>query len=110
MRIPNFPVIDVSRKCLYLSDSYDPVEEGSGVWRFDLESGEGGLWYDRAMTFANGMALSHERDHLYVAKSFAGRVIRIPIDENGDPQEGELFVDGLERVPDGLAFDTDGNL
>ena len=62
------------------------------------------------MTFANGMALSPDKDHLYVAESFAGRVIRIPIDESGDPQEGELFVEGFERVPDGLAFDTAGNL
>jgi gluconolactonase len=110
MRIPNYPVIDGPRNCLYVSDSYDPNEEGPGVWRFDLESGEGGLWYDRAMTFANGMVLSPDRDHLYVAESFVGRVIRIPIDEYGNPQEGEPFVDGLERVPDGLAFDTDGNL
>jgi sugar lactone lactonase YvrE len=92
MRIPNFPVIDGSRNCLYVSDSYAPTEKGPGVWRFDLESGEGGLWY------------------LYVAESFAGRVIRIPIDENGSPEVGELFVEGLERVPDGLAFDAAGNL
>jgi gluconolactonase len=110
MRIPNFPVIDSSRNCLYVSDSYDPKEKGPGVWRFDLGSGEGGLWYDRAMTFANGMALSPDRDYLYVAESFASRVIRIPIDQNGNPQEGELWVDELERVPDGLAFDTAGNL
>jgi gluconolactonase len=110
MRIPNFPVIDGYRNCLYVSDSHDPKEKGPGVWRFDLESGEGGLWYDRAMTFANGMALSPDKDHLYVAESFAGRVIRIPIDDNGNPQEGEPFVEELERVPDGLAFDTAGNL
>ena len=110
MRIPNFPVIDSSRNCLYVSDSYDPKVAGPGVWRFDLESGEGGLWYDRTMTFANGMALSPGKDYLYVAESFAGRVIRIPIDESGNPEEGEPFVEGIERVPDGLAFDTAGNL
>jgi gluconolactonase len=60
MRIPNFPVIDGSRNCLYVSDNYDPEEKGPGVWRFDLENGEGGLWYNRAMTFANGMALSRQ--------------------------------------------------
>ena len=110
IRIPNFPVIDISRNCLYVSDSYDPQEKGPGIWRFDLESGEGGLWYDRTMTFANGMALSPDKDHLYVAESFAGRVIRIPIDENGNPEEGEPFVEEIERVPDGLAFDAAGNL
>lgn len=34
----------------------------------------------------------------------------IPINENGSPEEGELLVEGLERVPDGLAFDAAGNL
>jgi hypothetical protein len=29
---------------------------------------------------------------------------------NRNPEEGELFVDELERVPDGLAFDAAGNL
>jgi len=110
MRIPNFPVVDGSRNCLYVSDSYDPEEKGPGVWRFDLESGDGGLWYDGAMTFANGMTLSPEKSHLYVVETFARRVIRIPIDEYGDPGKGEPFVEEIERVPDGLAFDAAGNL
>jgi gluconolactonase len=75
----------------------------SAVFRLDTRTGD-------LVHFANGMALSPDKDHLYVAESFAGRVIRISIDKNGSLQEGELFVDGLERVPDGLAFDTAGNL
>ncbi len=110
MRIPNYPVVDSLRNCLYVSDSYHPTERGPGVWRFDLDSGEGDLWYDRSMTFANGMALSSGKEYLYVAESFARRVVRIPIDEGGAPGEVEVFVEGLDRVPDGLAFDVEGNL
>jgi SMP-30/Gluconolactonase/LRE-like region len=90
---------NTSRNCLYVSDSYDPKEKGPGVWRFDLENGEGGLWYDEAMTFANGMALSPERDHLYVAESFAGRVIRIPIDENGNRKKANRLWKGSSVCP-----------
>ena len=110
IRIPNFPVVDESRKCLYVSDSHDMEEPGPGIWRFDLDTGEGDLWYDRPMTFANGMALSSERDLLYVAETFARRVTRIPVLEDGAAGEAETFVEGIERLPDGLAFDTEGNL
>jgi gluconolactonase len=110
LRVPNFPVIDESRSCLYVSDSYDMKEPGPGIWRFDLSTGKGDLWYDRPMAFANGMALSAERNLLYVAETFARRVIRIPILSDGSAGEAEVFVRDIERLPDGLAFDARGNL
>ncbi len=110
MRIPNFPVVDARRRCLYVSDSHEPGQPGPGVWRFDLETGDGGLWYARPLTFANGMALSAAGDWLYVAETFARRVTRIPILGDGSAGEAEVFVDGIERLPDGLAFDVAGNL
>jgi gluconolactonase len=110
LRVPNFPVVDEDRNCLYVSDSYDMAEPGPGVWRFDLDTGKGGLWYDRPMTFANGMALSPERDFLYVAETFAQRVVRVPVLRDGSAGEAEVFVEDIERLPDGLAFDAEGNL
>jgi gluconolactonase len=110
LRVPNFPVVDEDRNCLYVSDSYDMAEPGPGVWRFDLDTGEGGLWYDRPMTFANGMALSPEGNFLYVNETFARKVSRIPILEDGTAGEAETFVEDIERLPDGLAFDAGGNL
>jgi gluconolactonase len=110
IRIPNFPVVDERRNCLYVSDSYDMEEPGPGIWRFDLDTGEGDLWYDRPMTFANGMALSSEGDVLYVAETFARKITRIPILEDGTAGESRAFVEGIERLPDGLAFDAGGNL
>jgi len=110
IRIPNFPVVDARRNCLYVSDSHDPGQPGPGVWRFDLETGEGRLWYDRPMTFANGMALSPAGDELYVVETFARRVVRIPIGDDGSAGEAKIFVEGIERLPDGLAFDIERNL
>jgi gluconolactonase len=110
IRIPNFPVVDKRRNCLYVSDSHDMEEPGPGVWRFNLSTGEGDLWYDRPMTFANGMALSPDGNLLYVAETFARRVTRIPILADGSAGEAEVFVRDIERLPDGLAFDLAGNL
>ena len=62
------------------------------------------------MTFANGMALSSEGDFLYVAETFARKITRIPILEDGTAGESRAFVEGIERLPDGLAFDAGGNL
>jgi gluconolactonase len=110
IRIPNFPVVDQRRNCLYVSDSYDMEEPGPGIWKFGLDTGEGDLWYDRPMTFANGMALSSEGDFLYVAETFARKITRIPILGDGTAGESVTFVEGIERLPDGLAFDAGGNL
>jgi preprotein translocase subunit SecB len=41
---------------------------------------------------------------------FARRVVRIPIRANGSAGEAEPFVERIERLPDGLAFDADGTL
>lgn len=110
MRIPNYPVVDTTRSCLYVSDSHAFGTPGPGIWRLDLERGEGELWYERPLNFANGMALSPDRQSLYVVETFARRVSRIPIRTDGGAGEAEVFVDGIERLPDGLAFDTEGNL
>lgn len=108
--IPNYPVVDAARGYLYVSDSHQFGTPGPGVWRFDLESGAGSLWYDQPLNFANGMALSPDRQWLYVAETFARRVSRIPIRDDGAAGSAEVFVDGIERLPDGLAFDVSGNL
>jgi sugar lactone lactonase YvrE len=110
MRVPNVPVVDVQRNCLYVSDSYHFQESGPGVWRFDLDTGASALWYDRPLRFANGMALSADRATLYVAETFARRVVRIPIGPDGGAGGAEPFVTDVPALPDGLAFDVDGRL
>jgi sugar lactone lactonase YvrE len=110
MQIPNVPVVDVQRNCLYVSDSFHFQQSGPGVWRFDLDSGDGQLWYDRPLRFANGLALSANLSWLYVAETFARQVVRIPILADGSAGAAEPFVQAVPALPDGLAFDLEGRL
>ena len=108
--IPNYPVVDRTRGCLYVSDSHHFADPGPGVWRYDLGSGQGGLWYDRPMTFANGMALEPGGGALLVAETFARRVSRIAIGPDGEAGERSDAAADLPGLPDGLAFDDAGDL
>jgi sugar lactone lactonase YvrE len=110
IKIPNVPVVDPQRGCLYVSDSHDFQQAGPGVWRFDLATGAGSLWYDRSLRFANGMALSADRSTLYVAETFARRVTAIPIGSDGAAGEAQVFAGDIPGLPDGLVLDTEGRL
>lgn len=108
--IPNYPVVDIERNRILVSDSHDMTSPGPGVWAYDLETGEGGLWYAQPMVFANGMALSLDGQALYVCETFAQQISRIPIQSDGSAGEAEPFATGLPGLPDGLAFDQSGQL
>lgn len=110
MRIPNYPVFDPRRNCLYVSDSFGAGDEGPGVWRYDLATGEGVLWWDRPMAFANGMALSEDGIDLFVVETFGRKVSRISIRQDGSPSGVEPCVENIPGLPDGLALDLDGRL
>lgn len=107
---PNFPAVDVQRNCLFVSDSRPAGLAGPSVWRFDLDTGQGGVWHAPSLNFANGLALSPDRSWLYVVETFASQIRRIPILADGSASEAEVFVSGIERLPDGIAFDAEGNL
>jgi sugar lactone lactonase YvrE len=108
IRIPNYPVVDAARGCLYVSDSFAADTPGPGVWRYDLATGEGALWYAEPMTFANGMALTNEEDALLVVETFASRVSRIAIGPDGEPGVRTDFATGIDGLPDGIAVDDEG--
>jgi gluconolactonase len=110
IRIPNYPVVDARRRRLLISDSYDFANSGPGVWAYDLETGEGRLWYSEPMTFANGMALAPSGDALFVCETFARRITRIVIGDNGLAAGAGVFAENLPGLPDGIAFDVSGNL
>lgn len=82
---PKFPVIDHERGCLYVSDSNVDHQPGGGVWRCDLATGAGDLWWAEPMDFANGMALDAPAGVLYVAESWGRRVTEIKIGPTGCP-------------------------
>lgn len=107
-RVPNYPAFDAEGN-LYVSDSHAFKEPGPGIFRF-LPGGSGRLWYDQPVNFANGLAISPDQRHLYVAETFANRVFRIPIGEDGSPGEREDVAAFPGVLPDGLAFDVAGNL
>lgn len=108
--IPNFPVVDQRRGCLYVSDSGAFGRIGPGVWRFDLKTGAGALWCAHHFNFANGMALCPDGQGLMVIETFAGRVSRIAFRPDGSADAVTTVVEGIERLPDGLAYDEAGNL
>lgn len=110
IKIPNYPVVDQARHRLLVSDSHHFSEPGPGVWAYDLRTGEGGLWYDRPIVFANGMALNEAGDALYVCETFARKITRIAIAADGSAGETTTFAEDLPGLPDGLAFDIRGDL
>ncbi|MEZ5666043.1 MAG: SMP-30/gluconolactonase/LRE family protein [Alphaproteobacteria bacterium] len=110
IRIPNYPLVDRARGLLFVSDSYGFGTPGPGIWAYDLESGAGGLWYDRALNFANGLAMRSGEDAVYVCETFARTVTRIPIRADGSAGAPETFATELPGLPDGIAFDSAGNL
>jgi gluconolactonase len=56
------------------------------------------------------MALDANERFLYIAQSHTDDVLRVEIRPDGSAGHREVYAKGLERVPDGLAFDVAGNL
>lgn len=108
--IPNYPVVDAARNCLYVSDSFGAGKRGPGVWRYDLATGSGDLWWAEPMNFANGMALARNGSALFVIETFDRKVSRIAIGPDGKPAGRADYATRLPGLPDGLAFDDAGNL
>jgi len=106
--IPNFPAFDGAGR-LYVSDSHAFRQPGPGIFRFTPD-GDGELWYGKDVDFANGLAFSPGARYLYVAETFARRIFRIPVREDGTPGAREDVVRLGAALPDGLAFDAQGNL
>lgn len=109
-KLPNFPVVDTARNCVYVSDSGGFGQIWPGIWRFDLTTGRGGLWCDHAFNFANGMALHPDGNHLAVVETFGACVSLVSINPDGGAGAVTPLIGGVTRLPDGLAYDAAGNL
>jgi gluconolactonase len=103
-RIPNSLCFDAEGR-LYVSDSHGFKERGPGIRRFEPD-GSGGPWYDQPLDFANGLALTPDGRSLYVAETFASRISRVGLDDGA--KADVVTLAGV--LPDGLAFDVEGNL
>jgi sugar lactone lactonase YvrE len=106
--ICNYPAFDLEGR-LYVSDSNAFKEPGPGIFRFSPD-GSGEFWYAEPINFANGLALGPDGRHLYVAETFGNAVFRIPIQEDGSAGTRKEIVSLPGALPDGLAFDAEGNL
>lgn len=110
IRVPNVVVVDDEGGVAYVSDSHGDGP-GPGIWRYQLDTGEGGLWYAGDLDWGNGMVLSPDRSAILVAESFGRRVTRVPIRPDGSAGAAADFVTvENDVVIDGLTLDGDGNL
>ena len=108
-RVPNYPAFDAEGN-LYVCESGAWHEDNGMVYRI-RPGGETEVWDRRPKEFPNGLCMGPGGDYLYVAMSVnPPRVDRIRIESDGSPGMQETVAEFPRTVPDGLAFDTDGNL
>lgn len=108
--VPNYPVIDERRNALYVSDSRGNDNIGPGVFRFDLTTGEGGVWCHEPMDFANGCVLAQDGNGLFVVQSDVPCVSFVPIEADGSAGPVRMVAANVQNVPDGLALSSNGTL
>lgn len=105
---PNYSVFD-SQGNLYVSDSGVWATSSGRIIRFDSR-GKGTMFLEPPQPFPNGMALSSDERFLFIAQSHTDDVLKVEIREDGTAGQQEVYAKGVERIPDGLAFDVAGNL
>ena len=109
MSVPNYPAFD-SRGNLYVCDSGGWKENDGRIYKIGHD-GEATVWNRTLREFPNGLCMGPNEQHLYVAMSLSPpRVDRIEINPDGSCGRKETVVELPETVPDGVAFDSDGNL
>lgn len=106
--LPNYPVFSRDGS-LYISESGEFGQVNGRIFRFDGQ-GNGELWAGDGLNFANGIALDADESYLYVVETFLPAISRFPIQADGSAGPRELYADGVREVPDGIAFDVEGNL
>lgn len=108
LKTPNYPAF-TREGALYFSDSGDFNTVTGLIFRVE-KSGKKAFWAGGTLNFANGIALAPDESYLYVVESFLPGISRFRIQADGTAGPREVFVPELREVPDGLAFDAEGNL
>lgn len=114
---PNFPCVDRHHRIWCSNSSARPdlqealreARPDGCVFRLDGERAE--IVAD-GLVFANGIALDGTEEHLYVAETLACRILKLRIEPNGKLADCRQYgpVLGERGQPDGIAFDSAGNL
>jgi gluconolactonase len=99
----NFACFD-PRGNMYLTDSGDWRKHNGYITRFTPD-GRGQI-IAGPFGYANGLALSRDEKQLFMVESDTNRVLRFRV----DTMAMDTCADNVGRLPDGLAFDADGNL
>ena len=108
-RVPNYPAFD-SEGNLYVCESGEWHADSGMIYRI-RPGGEAEVWDRRPKEFPNGLCMAPDGGSIYVAMSVnPPRVERIYIEDDGGAGRMETAAEFPRTVPDGVAFDTDGNL
>lgn len=105
---PNYPVFDAQGN-LYFSSS-GGWQTGTGLVYRAQPGGKTELVSRDFTAFPNGMALSPDSKYLYIVLSNKPGVERAEILPDGKLGKPEHVVTLPRHVPDGVAFDVEGNL
>ncbi len=106
---PNDLVVD-DHGVVYLTDPGLEMEGLGQIVRVDLISGQTLLLAD-GLRFPNGITITADGRWLMVAESITHRILRFELLEGGTRLGPvEVFYEFADYHPDGIAFDSDGNL
>jgi gluconolactonase len=108
MRTPNYAVFDHAGN-LWVSDSGEFLQFNGCLFCIH-PGGQTEMVNDQVTAFPNGMALGPDGNYLYIILSNGPGVVRVRITPDGRASAAEPVVDLPGTVPDGLAFDENGNL
>jgi gluconolactonase len=107
LRNPNFSVSDREGN-LYFSDSGEFQRDEGFV--FCLRPNGSVETLLSGLGFPNGMALSADERTLFVVLSNSDSVLAVPLSTPASAGKPRIFAQGLGRVPDGAALDSEGYL
>ena len=106
---PNYPAFDADGN-LYVCDSGDWKSDNGKIYRI-MRGGATEVWTRSLCEFPNGLCVGSDGSSLFVAMSLnPPRISEILIAPDGSAGSVRTVVEIPGAVPDGVAFDTDGNL
>lgn len=95
---------------VYLTDPGLDMEESGQIVRIELASGRTSL-LAHGLRFPNGITITADGRWLMVAESITHRILRFELLDDGTRLGPvEVFYEFADNYPDGIVFDSEGNL
>jgi gluconolactonase len=118
LTLPNFATYDAEGN-LFVSNSTTrnvktvreefPKPEANGSLVRIRPSGKGDV-VATGFYLANGLAIDPQEEAVYVLQTTRSDCVRVPLKKDGSFGKPEIYSSGFPAIPDGMAFDSDGNL